>query len=478
MIDKEALKQSFNSDDNILIAVSGGPDSMALLDLLNSIKDDIPISISVAHVNYHLRKESDIETDGVEKYCLEHNIPFYRKDADPKTLQSSRKSTEEWARDLRYDYFSELIEKYGFTKLLTAHHMDDQVETILMRLLRGTGPNGLTGISKESIRDGYTILRPFLSENKVDLRQYCVENNIEFFTDSSNEESKYSRNFIRNEVLPLLESQYPKLKKNVTALTDLLVDENQVIYDIVENLLNQYTIPEEYGVRFEPALFKDFNLILKQNGLGYLSEASQGFILSEMIRKVIDSVSGLKDFSKEHIKQILEFFHSGSSGSLELPNHVLVLKSGTAYLITRTDLLPKPFGEYSISVKINQLGIKSFLFPKERKILKVKTGKAQDFPEHFKSPNKVLLNLKNVSNGSLLFRKRREDDEVFLSGMSGRKKLSRYMIDKKIPKFLRDSLPVLAEGNKIIWIPGYYIHRDYFVHSPEDDVVELVYQDL
>ena len=192
-------KLYINKDDNIVVAVSYGPDSMMLLDVIkNFYKEN---KIICAHVHHNHRKESDMEALELESYCKKNDITFEMMKIN---AYKNNKFTEEEARNKRYEFFDELMKKYESKYLFTAHHGDDLVETILMRLARGSSLKGYSGISLISKRGCYNLVRPLLYVTKEDILSYCENNKISYAVDKSNLDNNYTRNRYRNKVLPLL----------------------------------------------------------------------------------------------------------------------------------------------------------------------------------------------------------------------------------------------------------------------------------
>ncbi len=395
-------------NDNILIAVSGGPDSMALLDSLRIERTKKPFKLSVAHVNHGLRNASDVEEEGVRDYCKKYDIPFYVKRLEGKNL------TEEKARNLRYAFFDKLIEKYGFNKLFTAHHLNDQAETVLLNLLRGSGPVGLEGIKERRKEKNYEIVRPFLSETKVSMRKYCVEKNVPFFEDQTNEEDFFTRNFLRNTVFPLIEERFLNAQEKIVETSKLVRLSNRFTDSVITHYFDLWTKKTEFGIKIKSAFFKDTKAFLSTYDLDYLTDESIIFLKLSVIRKMIEEVGPLKDVTFLHTKKVLEFFESKDSGSIDLPGDLLAgIHSGYDEILDRRKLPPN-FGNYRAG-KINKE--KTFIFPKDKKIISVKS--------------KDNLN-------ETFFRKREIGDKLKLKGFE--KKLNRFLIDKKVPSYLRDSL--------------------------------------
>ena len=198
------LKELLDKESSIVIACSGGPDSMCLLHVINSLKENLNLTIICAHVNHGLRIESENEAKFVKDYCDKNNIIFeYMKIEKYK----NNKFSEEEGRQKRYLFFESVIDKYKASYLMTAHHGDDLIETILMRIVRGSNLKGYAGINRISKNDKYSILRPLLNLNKEDILKYLKKNDIKYVIDNSNDDEKYSRNRYRKRVLPFLKHE-------------------------------------------------------------------------------------------------------------------------------------------------------------------------------------------------------------------------------------------------------------------------------
>jgi tRNA(Ile)-lysidine synthase len=233
-IQKENL---FTSKDKLLLAVSGGADSAALCALCAMHN----LHFSIAHCNFKLRvEESDRDENFVRKLASQYNVPFFVKEFDTIVVaKNSKTGIEEAARNLRYTWFNELLQENNFDFLLTAHHADDNIETVMMNFFRGTGVKGLRGIlPKQGV-----IVRPLLFARRVDIENFVNQNNILFVTDSSNAESDYSRNYFRNELIPAIENIYPNTTKNILnnieRFTDVAFLYNESINKIKANLIEK-----------------------------------------------------------------------------------------------------------------------------------------------------------------------------------------------------------------------------------------------
>ena len=224
--------QLIEKEDKLVIGVSGGPDSMALLHILLTLqeKEQIPsCTLLVAHVNHMLRKEAEEETAYVEEFCRLHQIPCFVKRAKVEELaQKAKMGTEEMGRNIRYQFFEEVKEKEKAQKIVTAHHANDNAETVLMNILRGSGTAGLKGI--EPIRKNeknVVFVRPLLNCTKEEIYEYCKEKKLQPKIDKSNQENVYNRNKVRNILIPFLEKEWnPNIVATLNRLSELARQEN------------------------------------------------------------------------------------------------------------------------------------------------------------------------------------------------------------------------------------------------------------
>ena len=295
------------SGDKVVICVSGGPDSMCLLDLLRKIKGEkkIPFSFCVAHMNHGLRQEAEEETNYVEAYCKKYNIPCYVKKVKiDQIAQKEKRGIEETGRKLRYAFFEEVAEKVGANKIAVAHNQNDKAETILMNLLRGAGPLGLKGI--EIKREGKYI-RPLLEIERVEIEQYCKENELHPKIDKSNFDNHYTRNRIRNELLPYLEKEFnPNIKKSLNRLAEIIEEEQNYFEKVVYTIYNQIKIQET-----EKEIILDLKEFNKQEVV----------IKRKLIRYTITKLFGsAQNIEKIHIEDMMKLCERNIGNKYLLPN--------------------------------------------------------------------------------------------------------------------------------------------------------------
>lgn len=244
-IKKYELIQNGN---NIVIGVSGGPDSMALLNILISLKENkkIDCNLVVAHINHGIRKEADEETEYVAEFCKKHNISCYIKKKKVEELAKKEKiGTEEAGRKLRYSFFEEVAKNVNASKIATAHTANDNSETVLMNIIRGAGTSGLKGI--EVKRDGKYI-RPLIKCSRKEIEEYCTKNKLNPKQDKTNKENIYTRNKIRNQLIPYIEENFnPSIISSLNRLSELANQENEYIENQVKRAYNEILIEEYLG---------------------------------------------------------------------------------------------------------------------------------------------------------------------------------------------------------------------------------------
>ena len=284
-------------DDKIVVAVSGGPDSMCLLDSLFKLKDKLKFKVVVAHVNHGIREESEQEKVYVEKFCKVRNIPFYYLKADVPALSKERKMSEEaCGRSIRYDFFEEVRKKENADSIAVAHNLNDNVETILLNIVRGTGLKGLTGMDFKF----NNIIRPLLTIEKKDILLYNKELELNPCFDKTNEEEIYLRNKIRLTLIAILEKLNPNFITNISRMREILKEDNDFIDNYCNNILQKIIIKEDNSsIIFNFSLFMDEHNSIKKR----------------IIRKIIErSISNLDGIESIHILDILNLLQNNIKG--------------------------------------------------------------------------------------------------------------------------------------------------------------------
>lgn len=407
----------FSSSPNIVVAVSGGPDSMVLLNVLMSMRNKYIFKIICAHVNHNVRKESEDEKEFLEKYCLKNNIIFEYM----KILKYENKNFHQQARDIRYNFFDEIIKKYSSKYLLTAHHGDDLIETILMRITRGSNLKGYSGFSIIASRKNYKILRPLVFLTKKEIKDYAEKNNIPFVIDKSNEKDCYTRNRYRKYIVPFLKMEDKNVhKKYLEFNNELLKYENYVNYEVEKKYFD---------------IVKDNRIVISKFNL--LDILLKEKIVERFLANIY--VDNLNLIKKKHVKSIIDLCNSNkANSSISLPNNLRLIKN---------------YNHLILDNSIHKT--KSFCFELNNKIIlndneEIEIVKNSDDTSNYC----IRLNSEEI-NLPLFVRTKNNGDKMYVKGLNGSKKIKDIFIDSKVSKHRREEYPLLVDSNsEILWIPG------------------------
>lgn len=280
-----------NKNDKVIVGVSGGPDSMCLLDVLYKLKDELKFSIVVAHVNHGIRKESDDEKIYVENFCNERNIPFrYLKVDIPKLAKEEKMSEETCGRSVRYNFFEEIRVNENAQKIAVAHNLNDNIETILLNLIRGCAIKGLTGMDFTFGK----IIRPLLTIEKKDILVYNKELDLNPCFDRTNEDQIYLRNKVRLGLIPYLQEMNPNFITNISRMRTILKQDNDFIEEYVDNIFNKIIINED-----ESKIVFNFSLFLNEH------DSIKNRIIRRIIERKISNLDGIESIHIMDISKLL-----------------------------------------------------------------------------------------------------------------------------------------------------------------------------
>ena len=257
------------SGDNIVLGISGGPDSICMLYILNSLKKDLNFNIYVAHINHMLRENAKLDEEYVKNTCKKLNIPVYIKHIQIKEIaEKEKRGIEETGRKVRYEFFEEILRKTNSNKIATAHNLNDSIETIILNIIRGTGISGLAGI--EPIREN-KFIRPLIECERKEIEEYCKLNKLEPRIDESNYENKYNRNKIRNICIPYLQKELnSNVIKNISRLSEIANEEQKYIEKNVEKSFNKICIENtENKIILDIKMFVKEELVIKRRLILY-----------------------------------------------------------------------------------------------------------------------------------------------------------------------------------------------------------------
>lgn len=273
MLKEEVLKtikdnNLINEGDKIVIGVSGGPDSICLLHLLNNLTNTLKITIYVAHINHSIREVADMETKYVQDFCKKIGVECFVKKEDILNLaKKQKKGTEEVGRQVRYSFFDEVLEKTNSNKIATAHNSNDRAETVILNILRGSGISGLKGI--EAIRD-QKYIRPLINTDRESIEKYCEENNLEPKIDETNKENIYTRNKVRNVVIPYIKKEFNQnIIKTINRLSTVATEENDYLMKITKQEYANISNIENGIITLDLKRFNNLELVIKRRLILY-----------------------------------------------------------------------------------------------------------------------------------------------------------------------------------------------------------------
>ena len=435
------------SGDSVLIAVSGGQDSVTLVHVLHTLSAEYHLRLAVAHLNHCLRgKDSDRDAEFVTDLARKLDLPCYIEKADVRRLQKrARLSLEEAGRKIRYGFFKEIANRYGFTRIALGHHSNDNAELVLMNLLRGSGPLGLSGIIP--VREG-NIIRPLIHLKRSEIVDYITEKKLPFVTDTSNLDISYRRNRIRHHLIPELEKSYnPAIIDTLNRLGTIMRDEDQWLDSILDR---------EFGNCI--SLEGPDKVSIELDSLKGVANAAG----RRLVRKAILAVKkDLRRITLSHIDAILALMNkSPAKGSLNLPDGIRAILMNTELIIGKNVSADDSAGsgesgkvEYQYNVSVPGV-----LFLKEAgatlKLTEIESGAPSDL--HDAGANLALFDMDRIRL-PLVVRNPRPGDRFSPLGLDGTQKVKKYFIDHKIPASQRRLCPLLLSGDKIIWIAGHRI---------------------
>ena len=306
--------------DNLVVGVSGGPDSMTLLNALLNIKKQkkLDFGIVVAHINHMLRNEADEETEYVKRFCEEKDIQCFIKRENVEELAKINKiGTEEAGRKLRYSFFDEVLEKTSSNKIATAHNANDNAETVLMNIIRGSGTSGLKGI--EAIRDN-KFIRPLIECTRIEIENYCEENNLQPRIDKTNMENVYTRNKVRNMLIPYLQENFnPNIISTLNRLSSLAIIENKYIEDKTVESYRQVLLEENLGKKGKEEIILDLKKFNRQDLV----------IKNRLMLYTIGRVLGTsKDIERIHIQDLVKLCDNNIGNKYLTPNKNIKVSVG------------------------------------------------------------------------------------------------------------------------------------------------------
>ncbi|MDD3223314.1 MAG: tRNA lysidine(34) synthetase TilS [Clostridium sp.] len=444
----------FCKNDKVIVAVSGGPDSMCLLNTLYNLKSELHIDICAAHLNHCLRgKDADEDEEFVREFCRKKNIDFYSKRVDVNALcREKGQSCEMAGRTARYEFFEELKGKIGADKIAIAHNANDQAETILMHIMRGAGLNGLIGI--RPVRDNVYV-RPLIKVSRDEIEDYCRENKLNPKIDKTNFEYIYGRNKVRLDIIPYIKKNFNSdIIAALNRLSDTLSVDNKFIEDFSIKKYKIYCYESSGKVTIKKEAFLE-------------KEA----IITRIIRRAISYLAkSTYNFEKKHILDIIYMQHKSTGSILSLPRNIEAYNNYGDIILRFDNINAKDYSkEYKLELKTCN-NIKEYGYKVNIKIIK------KDENIDFNTNRFVKYFDYGKINEKISIRFRKNGDKFTPFGMKGTKKIKDIFIDMKISKPLRDKIPLICFDDEIAWIVGYRVSDIFKVTDETKDILEIRFE--
>lgn len=433
-------------NDTIIVGASGGPDSQFLIYLLKSIKDEYNLKIILAHLNHLHRKEAINDENLVKETAHKLNLEFRVKRASMDDYAKTHKiSAEDAGRRLRYEFFNQLASQYENSKIAVAHNKNDQAETLLMRMIRGTGLDGMVAMD---FRNG-NIIRPILSFSKDEIISYLDNNLISYAIDKTNSSNDYTRNYIRNQIIPEFSTINPKAVDAIYNLSMLLKEDLKIVDRSIDSLYKEVMVLEdENQILFNLSKFDELEDIYQKR----------------LLRKAIGKLkNNLKDISKKNIDEFLS---------------LTTLASGKKIIKDDLEFI-KNYKTYQLAVIENKENLEDFAF----------LSLNEEINFNGKIIKATLVNFMGEKNKNIAFfsfdklkfplklRYREKGDTFKPLGFNHNKKLKNFFIDQKVDRNLRDQIPIILSDDKIIWLIGFRQSEEFKVDKEDKNIIKIEVRD-
>jgi tRNA(Ile)-lysidine synthase len=447
--------QLLENGDRVIVGVSAGVDSMVLLHLLNAYRETFHLSLIVAHVNHGFRpEESEREAELVQKESAQFRLPFEYGQFNVREFQElAGLSPQDAARRIRFHFFYDLLRKHHAQKIALGHHADDQVETVLLRLIRGSGLQGLKGILPIRERK---VIRPLLEVWREEIDAFALGKKIPFLLDSSNLKKDYLRNRIRLSLIPFIEEEYqPHFRKILLRTSTILREENDYLERGTEEAYQKIVHEAEDTLSFK---FSEYQS---------LHRAIQWRVIKKIVERIHDGGRVMEDGGGADVLKVTQNLHRSSpSFLLELPHGFWVEKRYDVVSVGKREM--KPFPPFEVDLIspghtfVEEIG-------KEVTIEEADRGQFRDYSG---PPNTALMDFESL-RFPLKMRNFRPGDRFCPLGVKGTQKLKDFFIDHKVPKFERSRVPLLISEEMIAWVVGHRIDERVKITERTRKVLEV-----
>lgn len=456
--------------DNIVVGLSGGADSVSLFYILREYKKMVQFNLYAVHINHNIRGEEALRDEKyVEKICEEENVPLFIFSCDVTGIaKKNRLSVEEAGRIIRYEKFREVLAEHGGGKIAVAHHMNDQAETIMFNMIRGSGIKGIGGMNPVN----GDIIRPLLCVKRAEIEEYLSSIGREYCTDSTNLHDDYMRNRLRLKLIPYIEENInANFVENINEMAQILRETDDFMTDCTDKIYGDSLIEKE-----------DKKVILDTNILSTVHPA----IVKRVIRKsFLEAGMGLKDVTKIHTEDVAALITKTTGKSVMLPLGYKAVNEYERLIIAKESIKEKTVIGKVVPIDIDLAGVNASTMLTEDKM----PDKAIIYNEPYtQTVIKIWLeewnnNQKISSNdytkmfdydrisGNLQIRARQSGDYLIIDKSGKKKTLKAYYIDEKIPRDKRDTTLVIAEDNSVLWVLGHRISEKYKISADTKTVL-------
>jgi tRNA(Ile)-lysidine synthase len=444
-----------STGDHVLIGLSGGPDSVCLAVVLGKLRDELDLSLSAVYINHCLRPE-EVEKEIVfcRRFCEEWSITFHERTVNVREhAEETGSNIQESARDLRYKMYESVAAETGAVKIALGHNADDQAETVLMRLIRGSGRRGLAGIPP--VRGG--IIRPLIGMERKDIEEFLagVKGEVHgrsgqpYIIDTSNFKEEYLRNWIRLSLLEEVKKRNPAVVHDICRTATIIREEDEYLEIQVTKTLMRMISRKS-----------DSHIELFVSPLATLEKP----LLRRVLRRALDATMGLRGISFTHIEDIIRLIREGKAGDrIHLPKNVRVVKEYSLLKITADAVVAIVEREIQppCEVTINEINT----------VLK---ASIEDSAENYIDSRESIVMDAGALSFPLKVRSRADGDFFYPLGFGKKKKLQDFFVDEKVPRDVRGQVPVVVSGNDIIWIAGYRADERFKVTEKTERVLKLI----
>ncbi|MDX9714428.1 MAG: tRNA lysidine(34) synthetase TilS [Dissulfurispiraceae bacterium] len=435
--------------DHLLIGLSGGPDSTCLTHIMSRLKNELQIRISAIYIDHGLRPgETTHEIEFCDNLCKNLNIPFKSAVIDVKTFCKEKGlNIHEAAREMRYTQLQNHAAHINAQKIALGHNADDQAETVLMRILRGTGPAGMSGIPP--VRSN--IIRPLIGTSRSDIMAELNSRDLDFVVDSSNLKDVYTRNRLRSAVMPALMKINPNLLETISRTIDIFRDEEKYFsIQVTKSLMT--LIRTKTAAKIELLLMP--------------MESMHTALLRRLIRRAVDETKSLRGIDYLHIEDIIKLIKKGRSGDrIFLPGGLRIIKGYSTLLLTSE--LPSVISEYQMTSP------SEFLIKEASLMLNAKLITKDDYDTlDMNNKNMACIDAEKIE-WPLTIRHRKPGDIFYPLGFGSRKKIQDFFVDAKIPRDERDKIPLIINNSEIVWIAGHRLDDRYKVEKKTTRILKF-----